>query len=567
MKDRVHWKKASSRSAVLLIGTLLASSPVVHGALVCEILLSPGISLPGRTGQSPLELRSITSVSVADDGTIAFVAEVEELDFAFISRGVWKLRPNGEIVRVATRGEDVLDFGFSDVLSDIDDSTLSAAGGGRVAFFSSLEGAPPTPFALFLSEQGTPAGTFVAGEGRPAQGSGDDAVFQFFTRAVGIPSGGVAFSGASRVPGGSDVGNVWTSPGGIGLESALFPEPSTPTTVFRWSPDVRILSVLPSNDVDILGRGRVDNPVVTPTSFESAWLVAKHGEAAKIEIIAPEAATGILGHVVESIFDVAVAPSRRSVVVLEALESSSSNRIQALYSGPSGDGTPFDEPLVGAIRGFLKTSGPPRFLQGTVAPGAGGLTFSSFQAVAIARDGRTAFEGRLFDPEEEGSSQEPVAIWIDRAGGGTELALRQNRPLRIGRQQSAPVSSFNLGDGNFDPQGRLVIPVRFSNDPERALLVRLRAFVPKRPRVRVDGPRRRSVKRPSLVLRGTVVADLPVDRVEFRTSSRRGIQTAKGRERWRLRTRLRGGRNRVLIHAFDIDGKRSPPVRVVIRRR
>lgn len=537
----------------------------VRAAVEIEALVRTGDLVPGRPGFGDLTIQSIEASGVAVDGTIVFMARVADSN-GFSSTGIWKRLPGGGIVRVVSQGDDALDFGFSNVIDSVDDSLVSLAPGGRVAFWASLGGAPPTPFALFVSALGTPAGTVVAGEQLSANGSGAGAEFAFFNSFRSNGSGGVVFSGVTRIPPSPiERGNVWISPGGINLEIALFPPPSGFESRFEWSSNVQVSSVTPDGSVDILGDGALQNPALPQVVPETAWIVANGFNEPTVEIFGAEDVPGILNHRVFEVLDVATNSSRTSVLAVAAEATDTLARTNALYVGQSGNGVPVSSLFSASRAGFFSTSGPPRLRAGEPAPGTGGLNFETFEDVAISDGGQIAFAARIFDPSQQGSSQEPLGLWIESAGG-LEMVLLQNRPIEIDGVPTAPISSFRLESAGFDGEGRLVVPALLSEVGDSSLLLRVRAFLPGRPIVNINGRVRRKVRRPTVVIRGSVAADLPVVRTEFRSGVQRGFRATRGLEVWQARARLRVGRNVVRFRATDREGNASAVRRVGVRR-
>jgi len=527
-----------------------------------EILARSGDLVPGRPEQGVLRIRHIGSAVPELDGSVVFTAEVEDSN-GFASTGVWRRAPNGTFTRVVSRGDDALDFGaFSEVIEGVDVETLAVLADGRVAFDASLGGAPPGPFALFLSSFGAPAGTVVAVADQPANGSGTGAEYRFFTGVAGSGPNHLMYSGVTRVlPSTDERGNVWSSPGGNGLDTAYFPTVISGTH-FVWSPRVLVTSERPGEAVDVIGDGALQT-VGTPVSpTVPAWVTTDRFFNQRAEIFGPEPAPGIPGSEVDEVLDVATNKSGRSVLSVRLLTGGGSD--VALYVGPSGQGVPLLNATSGAVEGFFLTSGPPRLRMGVTGPGTGGLEFDAFGEVAIADNGRIAFTAHVFDPSESGSSQEVPGIWME-GESGFELVAFKRLPLRLGREFTAPVQ-FVGDELNFDAQGRLLTTVELNDAADTSLLIRVRAFDPRRPIVRVNGPQRRTVSRASMNLRGRVRAELPVERVELRSTAQNRFRSAKGLETWRARVRLREGRNVIRIRATDVENNRSQIQRVIITR-
>lgn len=556
----------------LIFCVLMGGTSTVVAEVETEILLRSGDVLPSRTGALIFTIETLRAVDVAGDGTIVFFAEAKD-SLGFPLTGIWKRLPNGQVEAVATDGDDVLDFGLSDVVTGVDDSLVSVSENGRVGFLAGLQGAPQTPFALFLTEAGTPVGSFVAGQAFEISGSGTDAeIDQFFSFAT-TPGGGIVFSGSTISPSDSTPrGNVWISPGGIGAETALFPPSSGSESRFKWTTDVQVGSVLGDGTIDIFGRGTLENPVLPAPSPESTWIVTNSVGESRVEIFGPEPAPGIPGNQVAAISDVATNSSRVSAVAVTT-DDGASTETDAIYVGPSGNGVPVLNLFSVTVHGFLNTSGPPQIRKGDVAPGTDGLAFETLDLVKIAEDGRIAVQGRVFDPSQQGSAQEPTGIWIE-GSSGLELILLEGRPFQVGQLTFLPATDINFDNAAFDSQGRLVASVGIGDASNTHLLLRSQVVLPspdvvpsRRPVVRVKGRLRRTVRRSPIILRGRVIADVAIARVEFRSQVQRRFRKARGKARWQARVRLISGRNVVRIRAIDSDGNRSRVVRLIIRRR
>ncbi len=90
-----------------------------------------------------------------------------------------------------------------------------------------------------------------------------------------------------------------------------------------------------------------------------------------------------------------------------------------------------------------------------------------------------------------------------------------------------------------------------------------------RPTIRVKGRRNVDSLRNRVVFRGTATDASLIDRIEYRVAGQRGVQTARGTDRWRAVVRPDSDRRRttIKVRAVDRAGNKSRPLRLKVFRR
>ena len=195
-------------------------------------------------------------------------------------------------------------------------------------------------------------------------------------------------------------------------------------------------------------------------------------------------------------------------------------------------------------------------------------------APAVSSKGRVAFLARVRGPGITDTNND--GLWVQDGDGVLRLVLREGTLIPSGNNMNqgignstALISPFTLDPiASFKNPLKLLFSAETGNgsfDGVYEADVPPPTFDTIRPTVKIRGPAKRSTKARRIRLLGNATDNTAVARVEYRIG-RGGIRIALGTTNWRLKAKLKIGRNSILVRSVDTAGNTSPFARVKIRR-
>ncbi len=298
-----------------------------------------------------------------------------------------------------------------------------------------------------------------------------------------------------------------------------------------------------------------------PLSTDRGIWLAKGGA---LSTIAREggAAPGLPG-VAFALVGLAIGIGDEGSVAFGAILSGSgvtTNNDQALWLGPPG-----------AVKLLVREGDPAPGLDPGVVFDE--LLFLSFgeHAPAISPMGRAAFLGRVRGPGITAANND--CLWVQDGNGGLRLVIREGTLVPSANAMNAGIGNngadyppFTLDplDG-FSRRDRVIFCAETNNGSFDGIY---EAEVPGDtvvPRVRINGPKTRKVRRPAVRLTGSATDNVAVASVEWQPG-RAAFRRPAGVGSWRLHSRLKFGANRFTVRATDIWGNRSANAVATVRR-